>query len=448
MKKLLLSFLLVVLALPALAIIGNTNTSTSADTISTVINAGRFLATSNQTVDRIVARVAGVSGGGYRCAIYSGSASYPSNFIAGTSQVNATTNGWYSFPLSGNVNIVSNNNYWLAIWSSVNGSVFYSSGGTLRWTTNSYTFGNWPTTLPTASGAAFNYSIYAANVFVTNTPVRPSFTTQPQNQTNALGSNVVFAANASGSTPIAYQWYFSGYTNVTSTNQMGLPITTKTNLPFLSVVGATNNSLSRVVNNQNLGRYLVSAANAAGSTNSSAAYLGMTNLPSNPYIVFNFTWTNSPNVVRYELWSTTNLTFPFNILTNLGITTSYTLFIPKNNAPPQQFFKLVAYTSSGGSGVKSVTLAWDASPDASVTGYRLHIGDSTFHYTNSAVVGNVLTARVENLMPSATYSFAATAYDAQGVESPFSNEIQYTTPAATGGVTTLLDWPYAATITY
>ena len=37
----------------------------------------------------------------------------------------------------------------------------------------------------------------------------------------------------------------------------------------------------------------------------------------------------------------------------------------------------------------SVTLAWDASPDASATGYRVYYGGASGVYTNSATVGNV-----------------------------------------------------------
>ena len=44
----------------------------------------------------------------------------------------------------------------------------------------------------------------------------------------------------------------------------------------------------------------------------------------------------------------------------------------------------------------SVVLAWDASPDASVTGYRVSHGVASGDYTNSAVVGNVTTATFTN----------------------------------------------------
>jgi len=76
----------------------------------------------------------------------------------------------------------------------------------------------------------------------------------------------------------------------------------------------------------------------------------------------------------------------------------------------------------------SVTLAWDASPDASVVGYKVYYGPASGSYTNSATVGNVTNATLTGLVNGATYFFAATAFNAQGDESVFSNEATYTVP--------------------
>lgn len=84
--------------------------------------------------------------------------------------------------------------------------------------------------------------------------------------------------------------------------------------------------------------------------------------------------------------------------------------------------------------VGSVTLAWDASPDATVTGYRVYYGGASGNYTNSAAVGNVTTATFANLVDGGTYYFAAVAYDSTGTESPFSNEATYTVPIAGGNL--------------
>jgi hypothetical protein len=94
----------------------------------------------------------------------------------------------------------------------------------------------------------------------------------------------------------------------------------------------------------------------------------------------------------------------------------------------------------------SVTLAWDASPDPSVTGYRIYIGGASGNYTNSANVGNVTSTVLTNLTEGATYYFAATAYDATGVESDFSNEANYTVTTTPGNVTPTLNIINAVTI--
>lgn len=77
----------------------------------------------------------------------------------------------------------------------------------------------------------------------------------------------------------------------------------------------------------------------------------------------------------------------------------------------------------------SVTLAWDASPDSIVEGYRVYWGGASGSYTNSATVGNVTNATIANLVKGAKYYFAATAYATSGDESLFSNEATYTVPA-------------------
>ena len=79
----------------------------------------------------------------------------------------------------------------------------------------------------------------------------------------------------------------------------------------------------------------------------------------------------------------------------------------------------------------TVTLAWDASPDSTVTGYKLYHGVSTRSYTNVYNVGNVLTGTLSNLVCGTTYYFAATAYNGLGTESVYSDELVYTIPSPT-----------------
>lgn len=73
-----------------------------------------------------------------------------------------------------------------------------------------------------------------------------------------------------------------------------------------------------------------------------------------------------------------------------------------------------------------VTLAWDPSDDA--TGYRLYWGTASRNYTQNVDVGNVTSYTVPLLVNTITYYFAVTAYDADGLESNYSDEVSTTIP--------------------
>lgn len=76
----------------------------------------------------------------------------------------------------------------------------------------------------------------------------------------------------------------------------------------------------------------------------------------------------------------------------------------------------------------SVTLAWDRCVGDAVVGYRLYQGGASRAYTNVFGAGTETSNTVSDLMEGATYFFAVTAYDANGLESDFSKEISYTVP--------------------
>ena len=79
----------------------------------------------------------------------------------------------------------------------------------------------------------------------------------------------------------------------------------------------------------------------------------------------------------------------------------------------------------------AVTLAWDASTDATVVGYKLHFGAASGKWTIHVDIGNVTTARttIPPLTAGATYFAVVTAYNAAGVESLPSNEVSFTLPS-------------------
>lgn len=73
---------------------------------------------------------------------------------------------------------------------------------------------------------------------------------------------------------------------------------------------------------------------------------------------------------------------------------------------------------------QSVTLAWDASPSPGVVNYRIYFGTNAGSYQFVTNAGLVLTQRVV-LPHTGRWFFVATAMDTNGMESSFSNEVQW-----------------------
>jgi hypothetical protein len=70
----------------------------------------------------------------------------------------------------------------------------------------------------------------------------------------------------------------------------------------------------------------------------------------------------------------------------------------------------------------NVSLAWDPSTSPNVSGYRLYIGNASRNYNTPITLANQTTYTVTGL-GSGTWFFAVTAFDADGNESDFSNEV-------------------------
>jgi hypothetical protein len=86
-------------------------------------------------------------------------------------------------------------------------------------------------------------------------------------------------------------------------------------------------------------------------------------------------------------------------------------------------------TSISAAGVE-VSLAWETSPDP-VAGYAIYSQVSGSTQAVRTDVGSVTNAVISNLTPGATYTFYATAYDTNNVESDPSNVVSFTIPGAT-----------------
>jgi len=96
-----------------------------------------------------------------------------------------------------------------------------------------------------------------------------------------------------------------------------------------------------------------------------------------------------------------------------------TLFITLlHSATPGQAATSQAY-------LYNLNLEWNASSSPGINGYRIYYGSSSGNYTNTITLGNIANGSVPGLTGGITYYFAITAVDTNGVESTFSNELNY-----------------------
>jgi len=105
---------------------------------------------------------------------------------------------------------------------------------------------------------------------------------------------------------------------------------------------------------------------------------------------------------------------------------SYQGVVVRGKFAVQVVLLVIVFLKSFPAFAANVTLAWDASPDPAVTGYRVYYGGASGVYTNSVQVAAVTTATISNLAVNTTYYFAAKAFDSTGTESDFSNETSFT----------------------
>ena len=76
------------------------------------------------------------------------------------------------------------------------------------------------------------------------------------------------------------------------------------------------------------------------------------------------------------------------------------------------------------------TLTFDPSPSSQVTGYKVYYGTTSRSYDHTLDIGNATQCQITGLEPDTTYYFAATAYDAYGNESDYSEELTVSTATA------------------
>jgi hypothetical protein len=85
------------------------------------------------------------------------------------------------------------------------------------------------------------------------------------------------------------------------------------------------------------------------------------------------------------------------------------------------FLGLFTYTTI--SYAAQVILEWDANTEQDLAGYIIYQGPSTRNYDSSMDIGNWTSATIANLADHETYYFTVVAYDTDGIESGYSNEV-------------------------
>ncbi|WP_193213919.1 Ig-like domain-containing protein [Luteolibacter marinus] len=79
-------------------------------------------------------------------------------------------------------------------------------------------------------------------------------------------------------------------------------------------------------------------------------------------------------------------------------------------------------------GTRSVTLAWDANPEANIDHYELRYGTSSGSYSSTVNAGASTSATAGNLTQGVTYYFAVVAVNTSGLASAPSSQVVYTVP--------------------
>jgi Fibronectin type III domain len=75
------------------------------------------------------------------------------------------------------------------------------------------------------------------------------------------------------------------------------------------------------------------------------------------------------------------------------------------------------------------TLTWGPSPSEGIAGYKVYIGTAPRTYGVPITLGLTLDYNVSGLTPGVVYYFAVTAFDMDGNESDYSNEVSKLIPS-------------------
>ena len=103
------------------------------------------------------------------------------------------------------------------------------------------------------------------------------------------------------------------------------------------------------------------------------------------------------------------------------------------SSPPLMIATLLILACSTPAIAADLTLSWDPNSESDLAGYKLYYGTASGIYGTPITLGIETTYTITGLPPG-TYFFALKAFNTQGLESGFSNEVSTTiSPPPTTG---------------
>lgn len=103
--------------------------------------------------------------------------------------------------------------------------------------------------------------------------------------------------------------------------------------------------------------------------------------------------------------------------TTSNVIATRTVVLPQSD---HQFFRVPIIP-------ERVSVSWDESPSEGIAGYNIYSGSVSRVYTNMIDVGTNLFC-VLQVTPGLTTFYSVTVYSDDGLESDYSNEVNYTAP--------------------
>ena len=102
----------------------------------------------------------------------------------------------------------------------------------------------------------------------------------------------------------------------------------------------------------------------------------------------------------------------------------------QNNIRPFHFCAVLLFAILAAPGSIPI-LEWESLPDPSISGYNLYRGTKSRAYDEVVDVGTQTRVDLTGLEAGTTYFFSITAYNADRIESDFSDEVRFTPSADT-----------------